>query len=89
MARVEGAEPAYKAAEKWRDQCLLDQGSVLTDKSLWTSENFRHLVRYFVENLDYGKGREAPDPARQTIDRYRGNFRSDYRSGSLSGRRSR
>ena len=29
---------------------------MFTEKSLWTSENVGYLVRYYVENLDYGEG---------------------------------
>ena len=34
----------------------LNEGSVLTEKSLWTEENVGYLVRHFVENLDDGEG---------------------------------
>ena len=48
--------PVLLAAARWRDRCLRSDGSVLTDRSLWTAENVRHLVRYYAENLDEGEG---------------------------------
>lgn len=49
-------QPLHAAAVRWRDRCLLADGSALTDESVWTGGNVAQLVRYFVENLDYGKG---------------------------------
>jgi 5-methylcytosine-specific restriction enzyme B len=46
----------FSAAAVWRDRCLAVDGSVLTDKQLWTLHNIRQLVRYFVENLDLSEG---------------------------------
>ena len=48
--------PPLAAAARWRDRCLRNDGSVFTDRSLWTAENVRHLVRYYTENLDEGEG---------------------------------
>ncbi len=48
------------AAEKWKQQCLLDGGSLFSEESLWTSENFDQLRIHFVENLDYGSGTFYP-----------------------------
>ena len=48
--------PVLRAAACWRDRCLRDDGSVFTEKNLWTSENVRFLVKHFVENLDEGEG---------------------------------
>lgn len=45
-----------RAARLWRDRCLLNEGSVFTEKSLWTSDNVGYLVRDYAENLDYGEG---------------------------------
>jgi 5-methylcytosine-specific restriction enzyme B len=45
-----------RAVDRWRDRCLLANGSVFTEESIWTLENVRQLVRYFVENLDMGEG---------------------------------
>lgn len=50
MPRIPADAPVLRAAGRWKDQCLLNDGSVLSDKSLWTSENVGHLVKHFVEN---------------------------------------
>lgn len=54
MARFPEAEPILKAAETWRDRCLLADGSVFTDERLWTRPHLDDLNRHFVQNLDYG-----------------------------------
>ena len=56
MPKPSPDHPVLRAAARWRDRCLLNEGSVFTEKSLWTSENVGYLVRYYVENLDYGEG---------------------------------
>jgi len=56
MARLQMAEPVLKAAEHWRDTCLIDDGSLFSDQPLWTRDNLEQLDRYFVQNLDYGEG---------------------------------
>ena len=48
--------PVFVAAARWRDRCLRNDGSVFTDRSLWTSQNVRYLVRHYAENLDEGEG---------------------------------
>ena len=40
----------YEAAEHWRNTCLLQDGSVFTDKELWTRENLNDdFLRKFIE----------------------------------------
>ena len=56
MPRPSPDHPALRAAARWRDRCLLNEGSVFTEKSLWTSENVGYLVRYYADNLDWGEG---------------------------------
>ena len=56
MPRPSPDHPAVRAAAHWRDRCLLNEGSVFTEKSLWTSENVGYLVRYYAENLHSGEG---------------------------------
>ena len=56
MSRSKSAEAILAAAEKWKQQCLLDSGSLFTKKRLWTQENFDQLRIHFVENLDKGSG---------------------------------
>ena len=56
MARRPDAEAVLRASKKWRDDCLLGNGSIFTSKSLWTLENARALEKYYSHNLDYGEG---------------------------------
>ena len=56
MPKPSPDHPVLRAAARWRDRCLLNEGSVLTEKGLWTSENVGYLVRYYAENLDWGEG---------------------------------
>ena len=48
--------PILDAAARWRDVGLLSDGSVFTDKRLWTLASLEALERYFVHNLDEGEG---------------------------------
>ena len=56
MPKPSSDHPVLRAAVLWRDRCLRRDGSVLSDKSLWTFENITHLVRYYAENLDTREG---------------------------------
>ena len=56
MPRPSPDHPVLCAAARWRDRCLLNDESVFTKKSLWTSENVGYVVSYFAENLDWGEG---------------------------------
>ena len=48
--------PIIEAAQHWKHEGLLKQGSIFEDQSIWTDDNLSALQTYFVENLDYGKG---------------------------------
>ena len=69
MARLKIAATIFEAAEKWKQRCLLESGSLLTEEQLWTRENFEALHTYFVERPDEGsdsfeeKLRRQLDPA--------------------------
>ncbi|MGR3913817.1 MAG: AAA family ATPase [Gammaproteobacteria bacterium] len=39
-SRRKNAEAIYRAAEIWRDKCLLNDGSLFGDDALWTKANF-------------------------------------------------
>ncbi len=41
----QNAELVYQAAERWRDRCLLGNGSVFTDAQLWREEHFRESLQ--------------------------------------------
>ncbi len=57
MARISThpLEPVFKAAEKWKLNCLINDGSLFGNKSLWTPENINQFKHYFVGNLIHGE----------------------------------
>ena len=54
MAKLAKADAILAAAESWKNDCLLEGGSVFSDKKLWIRDNFESLNRYYVNNLDEG-----------------------------------
>ncbi len=52
MVRYPEKAPVLEAAARWRELCLIGDGSILSDEPLWTPANVDQLVRYFVENPD-------------------------------------
>ena len=59
MARYIGdkkSEAAFRAARHWVDCCLIDDGSALSDRALWTAPHLHELVTHFVDQRDAGKG---------------------------------
>ena len=56
MPKPSSDHPVLRAAVLWRDRCLQGNGSVFTDRHLWTSENVGYLVKYFAENPREGEG---------------------------------
>lgn len=50
MLHTVDTSPVLEAAEYWKKNCLLNEGSVFSDLSLWTHENFEVLRQEFVEN---------------------------------------
>ena len=50
------AHLTYEAANCWRDNCLLKDGSVFTEQKLWTSTGFDDCVKHFVNNLSKPAG---------------------------------
>jgi len=49
-------EPILKAAQQWRDDCLLGGGSVFSENEVWSNDLLEEFRKHFVENLDEGKG---------------------------------
>ena len=45
-------EETLIAAQKWRDECLKNNGSMFTDRDIWNTENTEQLVKYFINNVD-------------------------------------
>ena len=52
MARFKDAETILEAAKHWQQQCLIGEGSLFSDRSLWIRSNFEELRALYVENLD-------------------------------------
>jgi hypothetical protein len=53
MATWTGQEQAphvFKAAEVWRERCLLQSQSLFSNSTLWTKSNFEELKKLFVDN---------------------------------------
>lgn len=50
-------DAVLKAAQHWKSVALLGAGSVLTEKALWTRENFEAIDQYYVMRPDEGDGR--------------------------------
>jgi 5-methylcytosine-specific restriction protein B len=44
------------AAEQWRTNCMVQSGSLFTNRNLWTSDNLASLKRHYVDNLIEGDG---------------------------------
>ena len=51
------AAEVFDAAEKFKQRCLLDQGSLFLDgQTLWTAEHFQALIDNYVKQPDIGEG---------------------------------
>lgn len=57
MAITPGTEAIIAAAARWRDRCLLRDGSVLSDGEVWTSAHVSEIEEYFVKKPDEGDRR--------------------------------
>ena len=55
MSRIASAASVLYAAERWKQSCLIEGGSLFGEESLWTSEHFGQLQTHFVEQPDEGK----------------------------------
>ncbi len=54
QSEVKNLEPVLDAARVWIDQCLIEDGSVFTDNSLWTQPLLSEAREAFVLHPDYG-----------------------------------
>ena len=54
MSRLARTAAILEAAEKWKQQCLLDGGSLFGEERLWTRELFEELKTHFVEHPEKG-----------------------------------
>ncbi len=55
MPKPQFKHPAYRAAAIWRENCLLNSGSVFTDRNLWTKEKIDLLHKHYNEDMDPSK----------------------------------
>ena len=54
MIHTVETSPVLKAAEYWKERCLLNGGSVFCDLPLWTYENFEVIRKQVIEKPDWG-----------------------------------
>ncbi|GEN81841.1 hypothetical protein SLU01_01530 [Sporosarcina luteola] len=53
LKKDEDRTPVYDAAAKWRERCLIHDGSIIwEDESIWTHSNLKRLQEIFVHNPD-------------------------------------
>ncbi len=57
MSRTARAAAVLDAAERWKQTCLVEGGSLLGEERLWTSKHFGELQTYFVEQPDETRDR--------------------------------
>lgn len=51
------SERILRAAQHWRDSCLVAGRSVFTDQGLWRAEPLEELFQHFVSKPDLGEGK--------------------------------
>ena len=49
-------EPILNAAKYWLQNCLLTDGAIFSDKSLWKMEHLQAMETYFINQPDEGEG---------------------------------
>lgn len=49
-------EPILNGAETWKQRCLLGDGSIFSDESLWTAETLTEFKRLYIDRPDLGDG---------------------------------
>jgi len=56
-----------KAANSWKELCLIKSGSMFSEQSLWTHNNFEELRKTVIENPDFGN-RNFDDKLKDQLD---------------------
>ncbi|PZO09388.1 MAG: restriction endonuclease [Lysobacteraceae bacterium] len=56
IAHPHNSTPILAAAEQWVQRCLVSDGSVFTNESIWTLANLDALDRFVVQQPDAGEG---------------------------------
>jgi hypothetical protein len=46
--------PIIAISERWKQDCLIGDGSLFSSARLWTLDNVNQFKHYFVDNLIYG-----------------------------------
>lgn len=46
--------PIVATSERWKNECLIGDGSLFSKERLWTPSNVTQFKNYFVDNLIYG-----------------------------------
>lgn len=54
MARTPGSDAILGAAAQWRDTCLLAEGSIFGEASVWTRDHLVEIEEHFVMRPDTG-----------------------------------
>ena len=67
MSRLARTAAIVEAAEQWKQQCLLDGGSLFGEERLWTRKHFEELKTHFVERPDDGS-RSFEEKLRDQLD---------------------
>lgn len=71
MARWTGQpeiEKVLEAADAWRKRCVEGNGSILTDRSLWTAANLSDVLDRFVKHPILGSSRDFIDKLSEQLD---------------------
>ena len=49
-------EAIYGAAQRWRNSCLIEDGSILwPGEQIWTTKNLKMLKEVYVDHPDFSK----------------------------------
>ena len=70
MARwtgLPGVESVLRASDAWRDRCFIVDGSIFTDRALWTAANLRELLNRHADNPIMGD-RDFFDKLKEQLD---------------------
>lgn len=62
-----GVTAVLEAGDAWRDRCFLGNGSILTDRSLWTLPNLTDLVARYADNPIVGSTRDFLDKLHEQL----------------------
>ena len=61
------ASRTLAAAAQWRDRCLIEDGSIFTDASIWTDKVLDELDERFNRHPDNTKGRPFQEKLKRQL----------------------